>query len=144
MERDRIIQSRISEDMSEGVMAVRFDGVIELANQAARSILEKEEDGLTGRSIARAFFDGEENDDFIQCLLDAVYEKGRRRESYVAYRTAKRVKQLRVVSSCLHDQGEMIGVVLVISDITELTEMRDRTRLDPGETFDSSWAIEIW
>ena len=128
MERDRIIQSRISEDMSEGVMAVRFDGVIELANQAARSILEKEEDALVGSSVARAFFDGEENDDFIQCLLDAVYEKGRRRESYVPYRTAKRVKQLRVVSSCLHDQGEMIGVVLVISDITELTEMRDAVR----------------
>lgn len=109
-------------------MAVRFDGVIELANEAALTILEKEENQLVGNSFVRAFFDGEENDAFIQSVLDAVYEKGRRQESYVPYRTGKSVKQLRVVSSCLHQQEEMIGVILVISDITELTEMRDAVR----------------
>lgn len=128
MERDQIIQSSIIADMSEGVLAVRFDGVIELANDAALDILEKEENGFVGTSFVRSFFDGEENDEFIQCVLDAVYEKGTRRESYVPYRTTHGVKQLRVVSSCLHERGEMIGVVLVISDITELTEMRDAVR----------------
>ncbi len=128
MERDQIIQSSVIADMSEGVMAVRFDGMIELANDAALGIFEKEEKGFVGSSFVRAFFDGEENDEFIQCVLDAVYEKGTRRESYVPYRTAQGVKQLRVVSSCLHERGEMIGVVLVISDITELTEMRDAVR----------------
>ena len=120
--------SSVIADMSEGVMAVRFDGMIELANDAALGIFEKEEKGFVGSSFVRAFFDGEENDEFIQCVLDAVYEKGTRRESYVPYRTAQGVKQLRVVSSCLHERGEMIGVVLVISDITELTEMRDAVR----------------
>jgi len=128
MERDRIIQSSIIADMSEGVMAVRSDGVIELANEAALAILEKREEELVGSSIVRAFFDGEENDAFIQSVLDAVYEKDRRRESYVPYRTAQSVKQLRVMSSFLRERGERIGVVLVISDITELTEMRDAVR----------------
>ena len=128
MQRDQIIQGSVLADMSEGVMAIRFDGVIELVNGAALTILEKTEQELAGKTIAGAFFDGEENDAFIQCVLDAVYAKGRRQESYVQYRAAKGVKQLRVVSSCLHEQGEMIGVILVISDVTELTEMRDAMR----------------
>ncbi|MBQ9686367.1 MAG: PAS domain-containing protein [Oscillospiraceae bacterium] len=128
MERDQIIRNGIITDMSEGVMAIRFDGMIELANDAALEILEKEEKELVGNSFVRVFFDGENNDEFIQSVLDAVYEKGRRRESYVPYQTAGGVKQLRVVSSCLHDGGEMVGVILVISDITELTEMRDAVR----------------
>ncbi|MBO5555568.1 MAG: PAS domain-containing protein [Oscillospiraceae bacterium] len=128
MNREQFIQSSVISDMAEGVMAVRFDGVIELVNEAALEILEKTGEELAGNSFARAFFDGEENDAFNQVVLDAVYEKGRRQESYVPYRTARGIKQLRIVSSCLREQEKMIGVILVISDITELTEMRDAVR----------------
>ena len=128
MKREQIIQNSVISDMAEGVMAVRFDGVIELVNDAALSILEKTGEELAGNSFALAFFDGEENDAFIQVVLDAVYEKGRGQESYVPYRTAAGTKQLRIVSSCLREQEKMIGVILVISDITELTEMRDAVR----------------
>lgn len=128
MDREQLIQNSIITGMAEGVMVVRFDGVIELANEAALSILEKREEELRGSSFARAFFDGEENDAFIQCVLDAVYEKGRHMESYVPYRTGSSVKQLRIVSSCLLEREMRIGVILVISDITELSEMRDAVR----------------
>ena len=128
MERENLIQNSIISDMSEGVMAVRFDGVIEIANDAVLEILEKTKEELVGNSFVRAFFSGEENDAFIQSVLDAVYEKGRRLESYVPYRTETREKQLRIVSSCLREQEDLIGVILVISDITELTEMRDAVR----------------
>ena len=128
MQRDQLFRNSIIRDMSEGVMAIRFDGVIELVNESALTILEKAKDELEGKSFAGAFFDGEENDAFIQCVLDAVYEKGIRRESYAPYRTARGTRQLRVVSSCLRKQEEMTGVILVISDITELTEMRNAVR----------------
>ena len=128
MKREQLIQSNVISDMAEGVMAVRFDGVIELVNDAALDILEKTGRELVGISFARAFFDGEENDAFIQVVLDAVYEKGRRRESYVPYRVGGGLKQLRIVSSCLREEEQMIGVILVISDITELTEMRDAVK----------------
>ena len=128
MDRNQIIQNSIVSDMSEGVMSIRFNGVIEQVNGAALAILEKKEEELTGNTFLRAFFGGEENDAFIQCVLDAVYEKGKRKENYVPYQTSQGIKQLRVVSSCLHEKGEMIGVLLVISDITELTEMRDAVR----------------
>ena len=128
MDRNQIIQNSIVSDMSEGVMTIRFNGVIEQVNDAALAILEKKEEELTGNTFLCAFFGSEENDAFIQCVLDAVYEKGKRKENYVPYQTTQGVKQLRVVSSCLHERGEMIGVLLVISDITELTEMRDAVR----------------
>ena len=128
MKREQIIQNSIISDMAEGVMLVRFDGVIEQVNAAALSILEKSREELEGNSFARAFFDGIENDEFAQCVLDAVYEKGRRQEGYVPYRTEQKTKQLRIMSSCLRQQEDMIGVILVISDITELTEMRDAVR----------------
>ena len=95
MERETLIRNSIISDMSEGVMAVRFDGRIELANDAALAILEKTEEELVGSSFVRAFFGEEENDAFVQSVLDAVYEKGRRMESYVPYRTGRGEKQLR-------------------------------------------------
>lgn len=128
MEREDRIHNSIIEGMSEGVMAIRFDGVIELANEAAQDILGKTETELVGNSFVRAFFDENENDEFIQSVLDAVYQTGRRLESYVPYRTAGVEKQLRVVASCLREQERMSGVILVISDITELTEMRDAVK----------------
>lgn len=128
MEREQIIQSSIIADMAEGVMVLRFDGVIELTNDAALQILEKREKELVGSSFAHAFFDREENDAFIQSVLDAVYEKRRRMESYVPYLADSGRKQLRVVASCLREQGTMIGVILVISDVTELSEMRDAVK----------------
>ncbi len=109
-------------------MVVRFDGVIEQANDAALQILERERGELLGRRFAAAFFTDDENDAFIQSVLDAVYEKGRRQESYVPYRRGGKVKQLRIVSSCLHEDERVIGVILLISDITELSEMRDAIR----------------
>lgn len=128
MGRQQFIQNNIIADLSEGVMAIRFDGKIEYVNQATLNILEKKEEELAGKSFALAFFTGEENDAFIQTVVDAIYLKGRRLESYVPYNTGKNVKQLRIVSSYLRDGETAVGVILTISDITELTEMRDAVK----------------
>jgi len=121
----QLIQNSIFSDMSEGAMAIRFDGVIELVNDAALRILGKRREDLEGRSFAMCFFEDEANDAFSQSVLDAVYLKGRRQESYVPYTAGGTVRQLRIVSSFLRHSGNAAGVILVISDITELTQMRD-------------------
>lgn len=128
MERQQFIQDRVIADLAEGVLTVRFDGVVEFANAAALDILEKSGYELIGRSFAQVFIADEANDAFVQCVLDAVYDKGRRQEAYAAYRCESGVKQLRIVSSYLRRDGTPVGVVLVLSDITELTEMRDAVR----------------
>ena len=128
MERQQIIQSSIVRDLAEGVMVIGSDGIIEAANPAALQILGREHDNLVGKKFAAAFFTDDENDAFIQTVLDAVYQRGRQQESYLPFRIGETVRQLRIVSSYLHDGEEIIGVILVISDITELTEMRDAVR----------------
>ena len=128
MEREQIIQNNIIRDMAEGVMSVQSNGVIELVNQAALNILERERHELVGEPFAKAFFTEDENDEFIQSVLDAVYQKGRRLENFVQYRRGDRIKQLRILSSYLHEGETVIGIILVISDITELVEMRDAVK----------------
>ena len=128
IERQQIIQSSIIQDLAEGVMVIRFDGIIELVNEAALLILGRSREELIEKSFAMAFFTEDDNDDFIQCVLDAVYRKGQQQESYVPYSQGGSVKQLRIVSSYQREGNTAIGVILVISDITELTEMRDAMR----------------
>ena len=127
-DRQQIIQSSIGRDLAEGILAIRFDGVIEMVNEAALRILEKKEEELAGRNFAQVFFTDEENDAFTQSVLDTVYHKQRQMESYVPYHCGSGIRQLRIVSSFLHEGEEVIGILLVISDITELTEMRDAVR----------------
>ena len=128
MDREQQIQRRIISDLSEGVMVIRFDGVVEFANDAALAILCKKPEDLIGRSFSRAFFTDVNNDTFIQCALDVIYRKAKRHECYVPYDTGKAIRQLRIVSSYLRDGDTATGIIFVISDITELEELRDAVK----------------
>ena len=81
MERNMVIHSSIISGMSEGVMVLRSGGSIEIVNDAAQTILNKTEEELIGQSFARVFLGEEENDEFIQCVLNAAYDMGKRHES---------------------------------------------------------------
>ncbi|MBQ3374047.1 MAG: PAS domain-containing protein [Oscillospiraceae bacterium] len=128
MDREQQIQNRIISDLSEGVMVIRFDGVVEYVNDAALTILHKKPEDLIGLSFARAFFTDVNNDTFIQCALDVIYRKARRHECYVPYNTGETTRQLRIVSSYLTDGDTATGIIFVISDITELEELRDAVK----------------
>ena len=121
-----LIQNRILHDMSEGVLTIGFDGKIELVNAAAEKILDRRAEELAGKKFAACFFELEENDAFNQAILDAVYDPSGSHESIVAYHTAQRVRQLRMTTSLLHgENGERLGIIVVLSDISELVELRD-------------------
>ena len=127
MNKQEIIRRNIIADLSEGVMAIRYNGRIEIVNDAARKILgmQEAEERLEGRPFASFFFSDERNDAFTQTVLDTIYGREKSQESYVTYYTEDTEKHLRIVSSYLRDEEELIGIVLVISDISELTRMRD-------------------
>ena len=128
MKNRTIIKNSIISDMSEGVMAIRFDGRIILVNDAGLEILCRQREDLEDRTFASCFFADEENEAFTDCVLDVIYKKGRRQERYVPYFADGVCKQLRIVSSYLREGETVIGVILVISDITELTQMRDAVK----------------
>lgn len=124
--RDNIILS-IYRDMAEGVMTIGLSGVIELVNGAALRILNRKEEELLGKRFAGCFFGDPENDAFNQAVLDAVYQPECSHESLVPYHNGNSMRQLRITSSCLKEE-RATAVILVISDITELAELKDAVR----------------
>ena len=122
------IRASIIRDMSEGVMVIGLDGVITDVNPAALRILCKEETDLAGKRFARCFFEYEENDAFNQTVLDAVYDTSVSHENIVPYFTGETTRQLHVTTSYLREGEQKIGVIAVLSDISELTELRDAVK----------------
>ena len=127
-DKQELIRESIMRDMSEGVMVIGFDGTITYVNPSALGILSRSEDELLGRRFGACFFDHEENDAFTQAVLDAVYDRTRPHEAVVPYFTGEQTKQLRVVTSFLTDAGKSVGVIAVLSDITELAGLRDAVK----------------
>lgn len=125
MNNEDLIQSYIMRDMSEGVMTIGFSGKITYVNPAAEIILEKNAEELVGRSFAISFFGYELNDGFNQLVLDAIYDRNNTHEGVVDYYSEQKVKQLHIRTSFLTNGEEPIGIICVLSDVTELSELRD-------------------
>ena len=131
------IQESVLRDMSEGVLTIGMDGVVNSVNPAAEMILEKSAEEMIGKRYAAIFFDREENDDFNQSILNAIYDPSAKHENLVPYVTDEHVKRLYVVTSFLTREGEKIGVVAVLSDITELSDLKIKYAEDIGLLLDS-------
>lgn len=128
MRNTELIHKSIMQDMTEGVMTIGFDGVITYVNQAAESILGMASELLIGKKFIQCFFGYPENDGFNQTILDAVYDADVTHRNVVSYYTGTDTRQLHVTTSYLHDNGEKIGILVVLSDISELTELRDAVK----------------
>lgn len=126
MEINELIKESIMRDMSEGVMVIGMDGIIEYINPAAENILGNGAGTLVGRKFATAFFGFRENDSFNQTVLDAIYDTSSRHHNLVSYYTGTETKQLHVMTSFLMDGEKKIGVIVVLGDITELAELKIR------------------
>lgn len=128
MGNEALVHKSIMQDMTEGVLTIGFDGVITYVNPAAAQILEVETSNLVGRKFASCFFEYPENDDFNQTILDAVYDSATTHRNVVPYFTGKAFRQLHVTTSYLHNNGNKVGIIAVLSDISELTELRDAVK----------------
>ncbi|WP_052507375.1 efflux RND transporter periplasmic adaptor subunit [Desulfonatronovibrio magnus] len=123
----------ILENMADGVMAIDFQGRIIMFNTAAGDMLGLAPEKIINDTFARVFLTGmDENDDFNQLVLDAVYEQGIGLSSTVDFtRYDKRVVTLSVRSSYLSENDkDKKGVILVFSDVTELKKMQARQEED--------------
>lgn len=127
-EKNSLIYRSILRDMSEGVLTIGMDGRIAGLNPAAEKILEKTSPELAGKTFAAAFLEYEQNDEFNQLILDSIYEADVTHEGIVRFFTGNTEKQLHVTTSYLHDEGKRVAVIVVLRDITELTELRDAVK----------------
>lgn len=128
MRSSELIHKSIMQDMTEGVMTIGLDGVITYVNPAASSILGISSEALIGKKFVQCFFENPDNDDFNQTILDAVYDSAVTHKNIVSYDTGSVTRQLHVTTSYLHDAGKKVGVIVVLSDISELTELRDAVK----------------
>ena len=119
------IQERILRDMSEGVVVIGLNGHIEQINPKACEILGLSESAVVGKPFARFFFEYEENDDFSQTILDAIYDAHTLHVAVVPYFDGATTKYVHVTTSFLHDQSQRIGVIAVLSDVSELVRLRN-------------------
>ena len=120
-----IIQERILRDMSEGVVVIGLNGHIEQINPKACEILNLSEANVLGKAFAGFFFEYEENDDFSQTILDAIYESHALHVAVVPYFDGATTKYVHVTTSFLHDGEARIGVIAVLSDVSELIRLRN-------------------
>ena len=125
MEKRELVFENVIENISDGILTMGMDGTILLANPSATKILGLSKERLIGRKIAKLLLEQEENDDFFQCLLDAVYSK-QTIVQVVPYFHQGEEKRLRVVSSFLESGGEKIGLIVTFGDLTALVQLSER------------------
>ena len=119
-----VMRSEIIEDMSEGVMLLGLNGVIEYINPAAERILDIPSDGCANKKLGEVFFEHQENEGFVQLILDAVYDTENKHASLVPFSTDSRTRHLRVQTSYLTMGAKKAGVIVVLDDLTELAELK--------------------
>ena len=132
-----LIDESIIRDMSEGVMTIDLNGVVDSFNPAAERILGKKKDEVIGYHFARIFIGDQENDVFSQTVLDALYDPAARHEQIVSWHNEGQVRELYLVTSFLFHEGQEVGTVIVFSDITELAELKVRYAQDIEDLLDS-------
>ena len=118
-----IFYKKILSGISCGVIYVQ-KGKILYVNNAALEILCKEESELLDKLFAEAFFDYSENDDFNQMLLEVIYDSSRTYEKIVPYFTGAETKNLHLRTSSLKFDSKMLGIIILIDDVTELMKLR--------------------
>ena len=125
---NELISRNIIRDMSDGVVIIGLDGVISHVNSSAERILEKSANELVGKKFARCFFEFEENDSFNQCVLNTIYEKSVSSNKVITdFYTGKAVKKLYLTTSYTQDDdGNRIGIILILDDITQTIQLQDR------------------
>ncbi|MGM0419036.1 MAG: PAS domain S-box protein [Thermodesulfobacteriota bacterium] len=121
----------ILENLTDGAMAVDFEGKITLLNPAAAEIFGIDSESATGGSFAETFmFSVEGSDDFNQVVLDAIYEEkvDYSKEVKVTGKNGDDI-YLKVRSSLLKNESEKkIGVIVVFTDVTSEKQMQEEQK----------------
>ena len=120
------IYQSIIENMSAGVLVVGTDRRIQMGNASIRSFLGFKDD-ITGQKLADVFFeaDGEKYDDLMDIMLDAILNNKINLRVPVEYELSGEPKHYLVSTYSIEMNLDQQYVVMIIEDITELSELRD-------------------
>jgi PAS domain S-box-containing protein len=125
----KVIVQNILESMSIGLIVVDAEGEIIATNPAASSILGYQQREIRTKRWAELFLERKENEAFNQILIDVVMGERTGMHQEVPYFTPNGQRlQLSITSSFLHDGQQIVGVVMLIDDITELYRLHQEEK----------------
>jgi len=85
--------------MSDGVLMIDSKGSVTYINTSAALMLDVDAAALTGRLYANLLDSNDDNSDFHQFVLDAVYDKEKIHKGVVAYKIGDERKKLSTTTS---------------------------------------------
>ena len=115
--------------MIEGILAIGHDGTILFANPAASEMLGISRSRLIGKKVGALFLDNPINEDFVQCILDAVEIKNQPVRTVVPFKSKRGKKRhLQVATSYLENSELGVAVSMVLEDVSEIFALRDSVK----------------
>ncbi|MCY4184694.1 MAG: PAS domain S-box protein [Rhodobacteraceae bacterium] len=115
----------ILDNLSDGVLVIDFDSSIRMANPAFCQMFALANDDVVGRNFGELFVLSEDFDAFSEAVLDAVTKHGDVDKRVVQIRSEEKLVSLTFTASLLMEAGERTAVIVTLSDITEIRELRD-------------------
>lgn len=129
-DRDSDFHRNILEDLSDGVITVGLDGRIQDFNPAASRMFGLDLHGVLGKTLTEAFITLEGFDEFTEAILDSMVNPAEPRRKVVSVQTAEGPRSLtlsvsRLTASDKDGEIKTTGMIAVLSDITEVRELRE-------------------
>ncbi len=126
---DSIIISSIIESMPIGLMVIDPTGRIIVTNGALAAILGLDREFIASKGWGELFISEENNLDFNQVLIDVIFKEIIDLRRTVPYtRPDGSQLQLSITSSYLSVDAKLIGIVLLMEDVTEKTLLYNREK----------------
>ena len=120
------IQDAVLQSISDGLIVTDFTGTFRFVNHMTEKILGIDRSKIIGQTIAKLFARHPGNDEFMEAILDTVYQRNGIQTRFVPFHTNGRTHQLRITSSVMRDaDGKASGITIILSDMSELLEMKD-------------------
>ncbi len=131
-----VFYRNIIENMQEGVMTLDLKGKVTMFNDTAALILGMPQEDVLDQSFGMVFMmEMEDNDEFNQVILDAVYESALGKKETVEFkRPDNTLVHLSLSTSYIksdQDQAQeqdRSGVIVVFNDITKIVKFQESER----------------
>jgi PAS domain S-box-containing protein len=125
----KVIVQNILESMSIGLIVIDAEGEIVATNPAASSILGYKQKEIRSKRWAELFLERQENEAFNQILIDVVMGERIGMHQEVPYFTPGGQRLLlSITSSFLRGRQQILGLVMLIDDITELSRLHQEEK----------------
>jgi adenylate cyclase len=121
-EENSLIYENVLESMSNGVLALDFEGKIIIFNQALAEIVHLEKKNVLGKYFPEVFTDWKNNSEFLDIMIKVIHSEVTNETHEIVYRRSdSSTVPLGITCSYLKDSnGKDYGIVSVIADLSEI------------------------